>query len=45
MNVDLGPKQPVEFVNINKIDVSLVGMQVCKEGNTFANLIIIVIDR
>ena len=26
MNVDLGPKQPVELVNFNKINVSLVGM-------------------
>ena len=45
MNVDLEPKQLVELVNFNKINVPLVGMQVCKEGNIFANLIIIVIDR
>lgn len=45
MNVDLGPKQIVELVNFNKINVPLMEMQICKEGNIFANLIIIVIDR
>lgn len=45
MNVDLKPKQLVELVNFNKINVPLVGMQVCKEGNIFANFIIIVIDK
>ena len=45
MNVDLGPKQPVELVNFNKINVPLLGIHVYKEGNIFANLIIIVIYK